>query len=76
MTSATEQIAAKVRGVAAEHRFTQQRIAETLGLSRTAVVERVQGRVPFTAPEVFALAAAFDVPVSRFFPDVVSERAA
>lgn len=75
MTSITTVIADKVRGVAAEKRFTQQRIAETLDISRTSVVERFRGRVPFSAPEVFALAEAMGVPVTRFFPDA-SERAA
>lgn len=65
----TAQIADKVRGVAAEKRFTQQRIAETLGISRTSVVERVQGRVPFTAPELYELAVAMDAPIARFFPE-------
>lgn len=76
MQDAQTRIADKVRGLAAEHRFTQQQIADAIGVSRKAVVERIQGRVAFTAPEVFALAAAFDVPVSRFFPDVAAERAA
>ncbi|GAB6857307.1 MULTISPECIES: helix-turn-helix domain-containing protein [unclassified Microbacterium] len=68
MASTTAQIASKVRGVAAENRYTQQRIAETIGVSRAAVVERINGRVAFTAPEILALAQAMDVPVSRFFP--------
>lgn len=68
MQATAEQIANKVRGVAAEHRFTQGRIAETLGLSRTSVTQRIQGRVPFTAPEIATLADAMGVPVQRFFP--------
>lgn len=69
MADTTTAIADKVRGVAAEKRFTQQRIAETLSISRTSVVERVNGRVPFTAPELHDLALAMDVPVGRFFPE-------
>lgn len=69
MTNPTQRIANRVRGVAAEHRFTQQRIADTLGLSRTSVVERMQGRVPWSATELLTLAEAMRVPVSRFFPD-------
>ena len=69
MTEATTTIADKVRGVAAEKRFTQQRIAETLSLSRTSVVERVNGRVPFTGAELHELSLALGVPVSRFFPE-------
>ena len=68
MPTKTERIASKVRGVAAEKRFTQQRIAETLGISRTSVVERINGRVPFTGVELDDLAEAMSVDISRFFP--------
>lgn len=69
MSSEYEAIATKVRGIAAEHRRSQQSIADTLKLSRTSVVERYAGRVPFTAPEVLTLAKELREPVSRFFPD-------
>ena len=72
MTETTKQIADKARGVAAEKRFTQARIAATLGISRTSVAERYSGRVPFTAPELFTLATAFDVDIARFFPERVA----
>lgn len=73
MTSTTEGIAARVRGVAAEKRFTQQRIADTLGLSRTSVVERFNSRIPWTATEIFELSSAMGEPVSRFFPPAQHE---
>lgn len=72
MTETTKLIADKARGVAAEKRFTQERIAATLGLSRTSVAERYSGRIPFTAPEIFALASALDVDIARFFPERVA----
>lgn len=68
MTSTTQRIAAKVRGVSAERRVTQQGIADALLLSRTSVVERINGRVPFTATEILTLAIEMRVPVERFFP--------
>lgn len=68
MTNATERIADKIRGLAAEKRFTQQRIASVLEISRTSVVERMNGRIPFTAAEVLILAEAMNEPVARFFP--------
>lgn len=71
MTDTTAAIADKVRGVAAEKRFTQKRIAETLDLSRTSIVERYGGRVPYTGVELFELAEAMHVPVTRFFPEAV-----
>lgn len=77
MTEANTAIADMVRGVAAEKRFTQKRIAEALGLSRTSVVERVNGRIPFSALEVLTLSQAMNVPVTRFFPEPATvERAA
>jgi transcriptional regulator with XRE-family HTH domain len=69
MTQTTSGIVDKVRGVAAEKRFTQQRIALTLGIARSSVAERFAGRVSFTADEVYKLAVAMDVPVARFFPE-------
>lgn len=68
MLTNTERIASKVRGVAAEKRFTQQRIAETLGISRRSAVERFQGRVAFTGVELLELADAMRVDIMRFFP--------
>ncbi len=76
MATTTERIANRVRGAAAENRFTQSRIADVLGISRTSVVERFNGRVPFTATELHDLAAAMGVPVSRFFPQPASEEVA
>lgn len=70
MTSTTQRIAAKVRGVSAERRLTQQGIADALELSRTSVVERINGRVPFTATEILILARTLNVQVGRFFPTV------
>lgn len=75
MTGTTTEIANKVRGVAAEKRFTQGRISETLGISRTSVVERINGRIAFSGAELFELAVAMRVPVARFFPEP-TERAA
>lgn len=79
MTSTQTTIPDKVRGVAAEKRYSQQRIAATLGLSRTSVVERFNGRVPFTADELLALSLHLNVPISRFYPtpaEVASQREA
>jgi len=68
MANTTERIADKVRGIAAEKRSSQQNTADILGISRTSVVERMNGRIPFTATEILLLATAWQVPVSRFFP--------
>lgn len=70
MADTMEQIAGKVRGVAAEAGFKHQDIADTLKCSRASVVQRMAGRVPFTGAELFELSKAMRVPVSRFFPAV------
>lgn len=76
MSNTTKRIADRVRGVAAEKRFTQAQVAEALGISRGSVAGRMNGHVPFTATELYELAAAMSVPVSRFFPPQSVERAA
>ncbi|GAA1315637.1 helix-turn-helix domain-containing protein [Leucobacter albus] len=72
MSDTAQQIANKVRGVAAECNATQQVIADTINLNRGAVSQRFNGHVPFTAPELLALSRKFDVPVSRFFPETAT----
>lgn len=62
-------IADRVRGVAAEKRKDQTDIATILGISRQAVNQRLNGRVPFPAHELQRLADAFDVPVGRFYAE-------
>lgn len=71
MQETTNAIANRVRGVAAEKRATQQRIAEILGIARGSVNTRMNGTVPFTGAELLMLASAFDVEIQRFFPTVV-----
>lgn len=68
MTDSRIGIPDKVRGVAAEKGYTQERTAQTIGISRTQLVERYAGRTSFKADEILALALAMRVPVARFFP--------
>lgn len=68
MTSNTQLIAAKVRGIAAENRATQERVAEILGLSRQAVNLRFNGKIPFSATEILELSDTFGISLDRFFP--------
>lgn len=70
MTETMTAIADRVRGIAAEKRYTQRRIAAVLGLSRSSVTERLNGRVSFSAAELYVLANEMGVPVTRFFPEV------
>lgn len=68
MTDSRIGIPDKVRGVAAEKGYTQALVAKTLGISRTALVDRYAGRVSFKANEILTLSRAMRVPVQRFFP--------
>lgn len=68
MLTITLEIANKVRGVAAEKRYTQKRIADTLGIARSSVVARFNGSTPFTSTELAVLAKDMQVSVSRFYP--------
>lgn len=75
MTDTMSRIADKVRGVAAEKRFTHQQLAGILNLDRKSVGARLNGRVPFTAAELHDLSLALGVDIAEFFPRAV-ERAA
>lgn len=72
MTTTTTNIAYKVRGLAAERRLTQEQLASVLGISRTSVVSRLNGRIAFTAPEMYDLANAMNVPIERLFPSTIA----
>lgn len=69
MTNHSVGIPEKVRGVAAEKGYTQERIAKALEISRTQLVERYAGRVSFKADEILTLSLEMRVPVARFFPN-------
>ena len=68
MSNAANEIADKVRGIAAEKRFTQDHIATTLDLARSSVNARMNGGTRFYADELWILAGEFGVDVSRFYP--------
>lgn len=70
MQTEASEIANKVRGVAAEKRVTQERIAELLSLSVGSVNARMNGKVAFTSVEILRLARALDADVSSFYPRV------
>lgn len=69
MTNERIGIPERVRGVAAEAGYTQALVAQTIGISRTQLTERLQGRTAFKADEIFKLACATGYPVARFFPE-------
>lgn len=70
---ATEKIAARVRGVKAEHRLTDEQIALIIGVAdRKTVGSRLKASTAFTAAELFRLATATNEPIIRFFPECAS----
>lgn len=70
----------KIRLVAkmllAAHGMTTLDLGQRLGLGRTPIYDRMQGRKPFTVAEVAAMAEEFAVPVAVFFagPDALISR--
>lgn len=65
-------IADKVRGVMTEKRYSQQRVADVLKVSRGSVSERYNGKVAFGAHELMTLAQEVGEPITRFFPEDVT----
>lgn len=76
MTDEMQSIADRVRGVAAQKRFSQEQVASILGLSRQAVSNRYTAKVAFQAWEIGRLSQRFDVPVGDFYTVDRAERAA
>lgn len=66
-TYSTPDVAAKVRGIAAEKRVTQAELADALNVSRMAITRRFNGSVDYTATELVTLGRFLHVPVAAFF---------
>lgn len=64
----------RIRGLAAERRFTQDGIADILGLTRPAVRRRYKGETDYTASDLQKLAVAFDLPVGALFGEAGEEQ--
>ena len=65
-------VAGRVRGIAAQHRTTQQQLASVLSLSEMAISRRVNGVTPFTPEELIRLSQHFGVPAGYFFGEVAA----
>lgn len=63
-------VAAKVRGAAAEKRATQKSLASVLSVSAMAMSRRFSGETPFEPVELIKIADALSVPVATFFGEV------
>ena len=65
---------ANVRAEMARRGVSQTALAQTVGLSQTAISKRLRGATPFDVNELIAVAAALDVPLSALLSGVVEER--
>ncbi len=70
MTPNESDVAAKVRGIAAERRIKQEQIAEVLGVSRNGVVRRYNGTTAYSTGDLIKLSRFFNVPVATFFGEI------
>lgn len=62
-------VAAKVRGVAAERGLKQAQLADAIGMSKMRLSRRFSGVTPFSPAELISIARVFDVPVGAFYGD-------
>lgn len=73
--AAEEAMLAEIRACMARRRVTGRDLAAELGMGRQSMQRRLAGDVPLSVPELIAIAAVLDVPVSTF-TDVMSSAAA
>lgn len=69
--SVSDNIAAEMR----RHKVSQAALAQHLGLSQPAVSARLRGKVEWRLPEIIAVAAHLDVPLSCLIPETTSASA-
>lgn len=60
-----------VRAERVRRGMKQAAVARLIGVAQSAYSERERGEVPFSAPELFLMARAFDIDVSTFFPSTI-----
>lgn len=66
------EVADRVRGFATQKRVTQAALATSLGISRMAMVRRLNGTVPFSDRELLTISRTLGVPVGAFFGEVAA----
>lgn len=67
-----EDVAAKVRGAAAERRASNAAIADALSMSSMAISRRMRGETPFSPEELSRLSVLLNKPVGAFFGEVAA----
>lgn len=71
-----EDVAAKVRGAAAEKRISNATLAAKLSMSPMAMSRRMSGGTPFAPEELIRISRVLHVPVATFFGEHAAERVA
>lgn len=61
-----ERVRTVVRMLLGMHRMSEVELGRRLGLARTPIYNRMQGRTAFTVAEVIKMADLFDVPAEVF----------
>ena len=61
-----EKVCLVARMLLSRHRLTEIELGRRLGLSRTSIYNRMQGRTPFTVAEVVKMSLIFGVPPEAF----------
>ena len=63
--SLSRTISLNVRSLMSQRNVSQQQLANAIGLPQTGVSKRLRGATHWNAPDIQAVAEAFDVPWSR-----------
>lgn len=64
-----EDVAGRVRGIAAERRVSHAQLADTLGVTKMSMSRRMNGHTPFTAEELIRISEPLGVPATQFFEE-------
>lgn len=74
LVSNNADVAAKVRGVAAERAIRHSVLASSVPLSPMAMSRRMSGQTPFEPEELIKIARALGTPVATFFGETAIEQ--
>lgn len=67
-----EHVAQLVSAAIAASDLSQRDVSERSGIPLASLNRRLNGYYPFDVAQIFAIAAALQVPVSRLYPDEVA----
>lgn len=64
-----DEVRAEIKAARARRSLTQEQVASAVGMTQETYSRKERGLVPFTLPEVMAVAIALSVPAGDLFPD-------